>query len=492
MDTGNGDLDAADAALETPSVIPAEENEARIGADDSFTSERNDDDGDDGKEPMSVDQMEADALPPLSSLTCQLCNSYFNEPVTMPCMHSFCKKCLIDFNGGVEFGGLVEDEQQREVQDGEEQEGGGGDQQPPRKKVKPVDCYICEEVLKLDVFSFYAEPFPNDRIARIVRLLHETKILCQNCGSSSSEFRCSVCDAYTCSACWEATHNAPIFKGHVPERLSHSEMTAPPKCEAHPANEVEYFCTDDELGVCQVCLLKGEFKGKDYDLVSDVRKRRQESVVQGVSDALVQRARLIEGKKENMTTLEELAGTLDHQKHAVNENFAQIRAALDMREAQTLEALEKLYESKKRVLEGQIRRIDTEMARIEDGVQNVKLTLRHSNDLEVIYLTYVLQNFINDLVDVSPTSPAGGHTEEGPDHGPAVDEQLPVVLSTKVPQLVGAYASVPDAALVDEIASGATDAQVLQETTATEEQKTILKTVAGSDADAAEYGCTLQ
>ena len=356
-----------------------------------------------------------------------------------------------------------------------------------------MQCPTCNDELHLEHPGFYQEPFPNERLTRILKLLRESKILCQNCERTESEFRCTVCDAYTCKSCYDVTHDAPIFQSHKPERLTHKEMTCAPCCDSHRLNEIEYFTTEDELGVCQVCLLKGEFKGKEYLLVTDVRQARQAEIESGVSEALLQRAALMEGRKQVEITKLELADNLATQKQAVKENFSAIRSALQEREEETLSALQNLHDQKQRVLSRQLEAIAVQKGRIEDGVKNINLVLKHSNDLEVVYSSFVLMAHTRNLSDVPSTSPLRSAGDE-PNHAPSVDAELPVLLSDKVPLLVKAYASVADADIVEEIATGAVQKSVLNASQGTKEQQEILQQVGGKHVakEGAEYGCILQ
>ena len=32
---------------------------------------------------------------PSVSMTCEVCSEYYTDPLMLPCLHSFCKKCII-------------------------------------------------------------------------------------------------------------------------------------------------------------------------------------------------------------------------------------------------------------------------------------------------------------------------------------------------------------------------------------------------------------
>ena len=428
------------------------------------------------------------ALPPLVALRCDICKEYMKEPSTLPCLHSFCKSCLDTYNG-------CDTVEESEEEEEEEEEGDGAEkvvQKPVVKKEKPFCCPTCKDALHLPDYIFFSVPFRNERVARIIKLLQESKILCQNCESTASEYRCNVCDAYTCESCWKLTHSAPIFKCHTPERLTHEEMTCLPKCDLHPLNVVEYFCAEDEIGVCQVCLLKGEFKGKDYSLTQDVKAERLEEVEKGVSRTLLLRAQLLESRKENENTLASLSENLTAQQSKVRVNFASIRTALSAREDETLLALQRLHDAKKQVLDAQVEAIDGINRKIEDGVENINLVLNYCNPLELVYLTYVIQNAIRNLCDIPSTSPLGSFEKGSANHEPAVDDDLPVVLSDKVVDLIKAYASVPDSNLVEQVANGKASPNAISTVSGTKEQQKLLQQVTGTSVQAEEYGCIVQ
>ena len=439
-------------------------------------------------EPVSEDLLDSSAapketsgvLPPLASLKCGICSDYLNEPVTLQCMHSFCKTCLEKYNQD-HYG----EEMNVPQVNGESKEEGEKQEETP----KAVLCPICLDQLGLVVPQFPAAPFENSRLERIVGLVESDNIVCQNCEETMSEMKCNTCNAWLCVPCMKATHEAPIFESHETSRLKHEKMLAPPKCSQHPLNDLEFFSTEEEMGVCQVCLLKGQFVGKPYCLVSDVRKLRQEDIEKELDKVNEQREMLYQGQLQAEEVITELNQNLEDKRAAVKENFASIREALEKREAETLSALDKLKEAKQGVLEKQIEQTKNVINVIDDGINNVEVVLNHSNDLELVYLTVVLQDFVSDLAKIDAQRFKDDMLDMSYYHSPAVDEELPVVLSERVPQLVSAYASVPSAEDIAGVASGKSRSVG---TRMTKEQKEALDEVAGAKANADEFGCVLQ
>ncbi|KAH9258955.1 hypothetical protein BASA81_002575 [Batrachochytrium salamandrivorans] len=442
----------------------------------------------------------ADILPPLDTLKCTLCREFFNEPITLNCMHSFCTACLLKEHGADtgdlnQFLDSVAPQEPTEEEDVPGEDSGKPKSKPTAAPAKrTLQCPTCIHALHLDAGLLeQAEPFPNARLSRIVSLVLGSHVLCENCKNSQSEKLCSVCNVHLCSPCWDKTHGARIFANHLAKPLLHKEMTALPKCPHHVLNEQEFFVTEEETGACQVCLLKGSFVGAQYSLVSDVRQERQVEIDNLLQDVAFARSRLAEGKEDIEAVLQDLTVSHLESKNAVVENFKLIREALDSREKETIEALDVLLQAKRQVLQNQVSECEILIHQIDDGVDNVELVLKHSNPLEVIYQTVVIADHLQQIGNVPQTAPRSCSQctqDKLQCHHPAVDSSLPVLLSDKVPSIVMAYAAVPSPEFVEDVASGKRSDKDDGLPQATLEQKQVLKQVAAAGSEQ-EFGCVL-
>lgn len=247
---------------------------------------------------------DVNSLPPLDSLKCNLCKNYLTKPLTLSCLHSFCTKCLLNAHGAeedqledflipVEISAQANNDKNKKADAGgkietpakksSESEKDNKQPSPPGsvevtkplvKEPKRLSCPTCINHLHIPKDDDeVVEPFPNARLERIVKLVHETPILCQNCKENESEIKCETCNAYwyffflhsknfsntnkknkikniSCRPCWTVTHSAAIFVSHKATPLKHSEMSALPKCTQHMLNDQEFFVTEEEVGTC--------------------------------------------------------------------------------------------------------------------------------------------------------------------------------------------------------------------------------------------------
>ncbi|KAF1763725.1 hypothetical protein GCK72_003670 [Caenorhabditis remanei] len=84
---------------------------------------------------------------------------------------------------------------------------------------------------------------------------------------------CKQCEAEFCESCFLEVHKSKIMSVHSKLPLKDKPFKLP-KCTKHPNNTAGFFCKDpnckmDEKKMCHSCLLTGEHKSHEYELLVD-------------------------------------------------------------------------------------------------------------------------------------------------------------------------------------------------------------------------------
>uniref|UniRef100_A0A1X7SVR8 RING-type domain-containing protein n=1 Tax=Amphimedon queenslandica TaxID=400682 RepID=A0A1X7SVR8_AMPQE len=175
-------------------------------------------------------------------LVCGLCSEYYTDPLMLPCLHSFCMKCLEK----------VKEEQGREE--------------------KSLKCPTCDA----------NAPLPSGKVNGLTQnlwLAHKVleatvrekitskdSIPCDQCTSSSDDaavaFCCSCC-LFLCDFCKKGHkrmkktvhHELIELGGKRVEGGSSFVSRQPTPCADHDYEIVRFFCQDCEMLVCRDCFI---------------------------------------------------------------------------------------------------------------------------------------------------------------------------------------------------------------------------------------------
>ena len=229
-------------------------------------------------------------------LTCCICDETLNEPKTLGCFHSFCKKCL---------GEYVESQ---------------------RKKAEKVyqhvfNCPLCGTQFQLkqeeSVDQIGTCFFINNLLEMLNILNQASEQACESCKSKVPVVsRCIECENYLCEKCLTVHKNWPAFSKH--ELLSLEELRKPEnqskgkaksRCTktGHGKKQLDFFCsTCDELA-CLTCVLLDHLKPKHscqpIDLAANFQKETLKTTsgnLQRKSDAVHDTLKKIKEASENM------------------------------------------------------------------------------------------------------------------------------------------------------------------------------------------------
>jgi len=193
-------------------------------------------------------------------VTCTICLELLSDPKSMPCLHTYCKKCLIE--------ALAKRPHDPDL---------------PRDR-PAINCPLCRAEVGLSDQGIEALPsnFSASRLVETVQLqdkLNENiRPKCDGCKEKDAIASCCDCGGFfLCSACCTAHKNVPATKNHTIQPLDEflqSKVPPPnvnksPLCKKHPQEMLKLYCHDCEVLMCRDCALVTH-RNHDYNFVDDV------------------------------------------------------------------------------------------------------------------------------------------------------------------------------------------------------------------------------
>ncbi len=203
-------------------------------------------------------------------LTCCVCKETLNEPTTLPCFHSFCKKCLARY---VEI--------QRD------------DARKEGRAEHLFKCPTCRTQFQLrqtqSVERLPSNHFINN-LLDILKIQQEAQNLpCESCnGQLPAECRCVQCENYLCKNCLNMHNNCKAFKRH--DVLTLAELAKPEnqaKAKAKPRyhkhghenKHLECYCNTCQQLACITCVVLDHPKPEhDCQTISAVAERQNQAL----------------------------------------------------------------------------------------------------------------------------------------------------------------------------------------------------------------------
>ena len=299
-------------------------------------------------------------------LHCGICSNVFTNPLMMPCLHSFCKKCL---------------EQQLEEQG---------------SSAGSIKCPTCDTVSTLPSGGVASLP-SNHWLAHQAEVsgTYQQKIEdggnipCERCVMDTSgaavAFCCSCC-LFLCSLCqedhkrWRETVSHELVSvGEKKKKDMNTKVKVPRKpvmCVKHSKKKLKFYCNQCQCLVCRDCITV-EHSDHKRSYLEDVAAKEKESLMETLQEAEDAIAKL----EAAITSRDDMKKLIEIQKNEVNEKIAQefkmIYSSLQEREKALHSKCEEFANQKLTVLSMEIEEIDnlkrslTFSTQTASGVQNL-------------------------------------------------------------------------------------------------------------------------
>ena len=317
-----------------------------------------------------------------SEITCPICQEHYTEPKVLPCLHYYCKKCILKLALRTQSG----------------------------KSFHCPECR-CEATLpEGGVDNIKTAFFANRLKSKVITLQRahgKVEVKCELCtASSNAEAFCRQCSCFICNECVQAHSKFRCFFGHkiaTLEDLKHGRakpiaVKEPPtsKCEVHEELFIIY-CYDCSCLICQHCTIKDhrdhkfEFTrkaapGAKVKLLEDIQP------LKGLKNELVKA-----GEKISLTTV-----TIEAQKQASIDNlhttFKELHSILERRKQELVEDATTIAQQKLQKLSQQEKTLSLASVELQSVVDYTERCVSLSTDNELVSMDTEIRKTIQQKI----------------------------------------------------------------------------------------------
>ncbi|XP_076578928.1 transcription intermediary factor 1-alpha isoform X1 [Chaetodon auriga] len=222
--------------------------------------------------------------------TCPICKLSFHnrEPKLLPCLHSFCKRCLpAPFRSA---------DPRRESQ-------GQGDSNKPLGAIR---CPVCrQECWEMDVLDNF---FVKDSAEVPSSTVEKTSQVCMSCDDNTEATGyCVECVEFLCVTCIEAHQRVKFTRDHTirqkeemsPEAVGISTQK-PVFCDIHKQEPLKLFCETCDRLTCRDCQLL-KHKDHNYQFLEDAYRNHRQ-YLENMTQQLQEKRKAIEDVSSCIST----------------------------------------------------------------------------------------------------------------------------------------------------------------------------------------------
>ncbi|CAH1256712.1 TRIM2 [Branchiostoma lanceolatum] len=282
-------------------------------------------------------------------LTCPVCEDIYDDPRVLPCLHTFCAKCLEKW----------------------------------RREKGQLTCPTCRHQVTLQGTGVSSLP-PNFFINSLLdfRALHKSEkdhTQCQMCKSDAKvEGRCSDCDFLVCKNCIKVHNSIPALKDHYIITLhelknpgSRPKYTRAQYCPRHTDQRMTFYCQPCAKLVCRDCTITEHRPGPNHDPheVSEVAQKYKTDLQTLVAKTLDTADDLNKAKETVGQELTSITTNCQTLRNGIQDHFAQMRAKLNEEERKITEKLDKMEMTQKEPLVKEDKDLVENIKSTEDGLK---------------------------------------------------------------------------------------------------------------------------
>ena len=303
-------------------------------------------------------------------ITCGICQEHYTEPKALPCLHYYCKKCVLRLALRTGTG-------------------------------KPFSCpeCRCEVTLPEGGVDELKTAFFVNRLKTTVSTMErahgKVEVKCELCSDSGekAEAFCRQCTMFICKDCIKQHKRLKPFVTHEVASLEDlkqgrakaivvKEDPASVKCPDHDEPLVIY-CFDCDTLISRDCTLRNH-RDHNFEFIKKIAATTKSNLLEKLEPLKTQSSSLSHAVQEVRTTKQELEVQRDAVANTIKTSFKELRDILNNRERELIGEADGLVQEKMDRLSLQEENLSLANAMVQSVVDYTEECVRHCTDNEVM------------------------------------------------------------------------------------------------------------
>ena len=319
-------------------------------------------------------------------VTCSICLTVFKEPKILPCLHTFCAKCLQILWQQVDTVGV--------------------------KKI--IHCPQCREKVPLSSVEELPASFSVSRLVDIVemqdRLNKEAPPMCQSCSSNiRAVASCTPCGIFLCAPCLDVHETLKMTSSHqinslddiksgkvtVPSILDHKQEM----CSIHPDKPLEMYCKQDKCLICLGCAVVNH-RNCQYDFIAQIAKQHKREIENTLPSIKQQLNNIRQAATQVKNMQQQIQLRKEENTNNVNKVFQETVASLKERKQQLLDDINKTTAVRMKALNEQHNELLNLHAQMNGYLELIEIKLKSERDRAIVAMKDQMVNRGSSLLRV--------------------------------------------------------------------------------------------
>ena len=331
-------------------------------------------------ESVSVEEKSLEELE--SEITCPICQEHYTEPKVLPCLHYYCKKCILKLALRTQSG----------------------------KSFHCPECR-CEATLpEGGVDSLKTAFFANRLKSKVITLQRahgKVEVKCEYCtASSNAEAFCRQCSCFICNDCVQLhskvrsllSHEVPSLEDLKHGRAKPIAVEEPPTemCMIHKQPFI-IFCSDCEKLICQHCTLKDHL-GHNYEFTNVAVTGAKTKLLEDIQSMQSQQTEFTDAIEKVRDTAVEVETQKESAISKLHNSFKELHNILERREQELVEDATITAQEKLQKLSLQEKTVSLASAELQSIIDYTERCVSLSTDNELVSMDTEIRKTIQQKI----------------------------------------------------------------------------------------------